>query len=264
MAFVADLLRLIENGKLDINDPPKQRGSSVDVSIGEMLRLNRHKLEHGKDGWLEETGRMLFGEAEYIAFTKEKIAVSPGYSLFVDPRSSFARLGLQAKKFEEDELSKFIEARKLPEYRGRIPLVLRTTRTNLFVPDNYPAVQLLVAEEGTRPLDTAQLMDVRRNGGVEVLSNGESVLPENGGFPLTLHPLIKRCQFSTRVLSPGGDSELYFETRNMSNFPGGFPLLESCFYLDIKLYTRMYHRLGGLCTQEKLLKNQWNLQAMFI
>ncbi len=236
MAFIADLSRLIEKEKLIINTPIDGTGPSIDLSIGDIYWMDGYRFEYEKDGWLKEIdNRTLFGEADYIAFTKEHVNVSPGYRFYIDPRSSFARLGLQVTKFENDELSKSIDAKKLPSYEGRIPMVLRTMRTNLLLPENCPAIQLLIAEEGTTPLNTKQLIEACKNGSVEVLRNNEQIEPKNDEFPLTFHPIIKRYQPSSHIFFPYENTEKYFNTFNMSfnmlEISHVFGILEDCFHL---------------------------------
>lgn len=234
MTFVADLSKLMERGILEINSPPQQMqpSPSLDISIGGIYRIDGYRLDHGKDGWLTEVeDRRLFGETEYIGFTKDRVTLRPGYKLHIDPRSSFARLGLQAAEFETDELSRRIDLKQLPDYKGKLPLVLRTMRTNLVLPEDQSALQLLVAGERTIPLTSSQLLQACKNNQIEVLRDGQHVEPENGDFRLTFHPIIKRYWPSSRILFPDADTEKYFETIDMSGFAEGFDLLESCFYL---------------------------------
>ncbi len=253
MTFIANLSKLMERGILDIDGPVSRSRScpSLDVPIGDLHHINERRLEQGEDGWLEECGRTLFGETEYIAFTKDQISLSPGHVLYIAPRSSLARVGLQVSRFEDDHLSKIIGPRKLPEYKGRIPLVVRTMRTNLILPEDLPVVQLFVAGENTSSMNTDQLTEACRNRQIEVLTkNGESVEPKNGEFSLTFHPLIKKYLPSTRVLIPQENTESYFQTFDMSRFPEGFDILESCFYLSSTAETvSIGNRFLGMLTQ---------------
>lgn len=233
MAFISDLSKLMERGTLDIDGPVNytQSGPSIDIPVGDIFWIDGYKLDSEEDDFLKESGRTILGEAEYIAFTKWHISLSSGYELYVDPRSSLARLGLQVSKFKNDYLSKIIDSKKLPEYKGRIPLVVRTMRTNLFLPEDFPAIQLLVTEKNTTSLNTNQLIEVCKNHQVEVLRNGKEVEPKNDEFPLTFHPIIKRYQPSSHIFFPYENTEKYFNIFDMSKFSESFSILEDCFHL---------------------------------
>lgn len=260
MSFVANLPKLMERGVLEIDGGSTSHSTSIDIPIGDIYWVDGYRLDYGKDSWLKENGRILLAEAEYIAFTKDRISIPPNYEFYIDPRSSFARLGLQATVFENDPLSKIIDPNKLPQFNGRVPLVIRMMRTCLYLPEDFPALQILVAEKGTQPLSTVELIEACKSHYVEVLRDGQEVNLENGEFALTFHPEIKRYRQSGVVLNPSDETERYFQTFLLSQLfreesdvhfrIHSSSLDETCFYLGSTTETvRIGNRHLGMLTQ---------------
>lgn len=227
VAFVADLRKLFEQGSLLLGTEP-QAGPSHDLAVGNLYKIDHYKLIHSEGGWLQENSRTLMADFTYVGFTKGPAIVRDSYEARVAPRSSFARMGLEAVPFAEHQLSRLVEARKLPASRGRMPLVLRSLRTNVALPEGCPPLQLFVCEKGTVPLSAPQLAEACRQGSVRVTRSSRPVEPEENSIPLTFGRTILRYQPSGHVFDPYEDSERHFSEFDIRK---GFELLENCFHL---------------------------------
>lgn len=270
MAFIANLSGLKERGILEVDTVSNQSGPSLDIPLGDIYWVDVYRLERKIRGWLQDTERTLLGDAFYIAFTKYPISLAPSHDLFIAPRSSLARLGLHAERLEQSRLSQFINPSDLPQYNGRIPLVVRALRTSLHLLEGFPELQILVAEKGTAPLDRDQLLHACKEQQIGVLRNGLQVEPRGVEFPLLFHNLFKEYTApSGYVLRPDENTERLFKDLDLSKLAGfhlsGYEisqqgLSEAGFYLGSTLEViTIDNRHIGMLTQS--YPNKWYRRA---